>query len=416
MKQNREINPQEWEQIVDAAFSPDAAEPQFSAAYKEKKQRLMQRTAAAQKPVHRRMHRMIAFAAAACLALTGITAAAATADPALFRRILSRTQMHEGPSEPLAAAGEESSPLTTQNLNAEDILFAGDSSIQIAEAGMLHDSNTLMLSLQLTPQQGTKLPADALFIPYFESLSEDGTVLQSFGGLGQTEPLTADDVTNQASLTYYLAVPELSGNTLRVTLQNAYSQAQLEAVYQGIRNAQDTWAAEYGRDQMSVEEWKQLWQSEHLDQRTADTAKQLLAESDCMISGTWTADLAIPALPADSVLTAEQDGWRAAADTLSLRTYDSADLGSDNAVFVVRFTDGTVLYSQSGTGEEALLRQEGVLDESCVPFAYQRGTEDGSIFSYPSPHSSDTVAELHVYRFRYENGISFSDILLYSAE
>lgn len=351
------------------------------------------------KTTHKKSTGFIIAAAAACTALTGVTAAAVTGKLDLLRDVLSQTELRNGPLVPAALLDDAAEGETPQNLTEPETIFAGDESLQITAVSMNYDSNTLMLTLALTPQNGTVIPEDALFVPYFEHITEDGIQrLDSHSGICAVEHLVTDAAADAAYLTYYLAQPEIAGSTLRVTLQNAYSQQQINAVFQGIHAAQEQWHIDYGADSMSAEEWKALWQAEDLDSRTCETEATLLAESDNLLCGTWTADLEIP--ESDSApLTAEADGFRVTADTLSLRAeYEETSAAE---IFLITFRDGTVLCGRPGTNEERYLRENGVIDENTVYASYTCGMENGYVLCYDAPRLVADIAEIEVYLFDY---------------
>lgn len=398
---NPKLTEQEWNQIVEAAFAPDAPEPQFSARYCANRQALERRIAMKQhkKSTHKKSTGFLIAAAAACAALTGVTAAAVTGRLDLLRDVLSQTELRNGPDVPAALIDNVAEDEAPRNLAEPATLFAGDESLCISAAAMNYDSNTLMLTLALTPQEGTVLPQDALFIPYFERITEDGAQRINPSGIYAVEHLVTDAATDTAYLTYYLTQPDIAGSTLRVTLQNAYSQAQIDAVSDGIRAAQKQWRIDYGADSMSIEEWKALWQAEDLDSRTNETAAALLAESDSLLCGTWAADLEVPETDT-APLTAEADGFRVTADTLSLCTAYDKETSAYQA-YIITFRDGTVLCTYTGTNEEAYLKEIGAIDGNTVYFPYSFGTENGRIHCYDAPHAVEDIAEIQVYLFDY---------------
>lgn len=398
---NPNISEHEWDQIVEAAFAPDAPDPQFSEQYCAKRQALERRIAMKQhkRSINKKSTGFFIAAAAACAALSGVTAAATTGKLDLLRDILTQTKLSNGPESPAALVDTAAEDAAPHHLAETEILFAGEDSLRISAVAMNYDSSTLMLTLAIEPQNGTVLPEDALFIPYFERITADGARQISQSGIGAVEYLVTDTASDTAYLTYYLTQSEIAGSTLHITLQNAYSQAQIAAVYKDICSEMDQWTADYGRDTMDIAEWKALWQAEDLDERMHQTESELLAGSDRLLTGTWTADISVPET-APTPLSIDRDGFRILADTLSLRAeYDENAAASP--VYLMTFKDGTVLCDFTGTNEEAYLKEQNEIDDTTVYFAYTFGT-DSSIRCYDAPHAVEDIAEISVYLFDYE--------------
>ena len=396
---NPKISEHEWNQIVEAAFAPDAPDPQFSARYYAKRQTLERRIAMKQKK--RTMKKLstgfLIAAAAACIAVSGVSVAAANGKLDLLRNILSQTDLHNGPDAPDALIDPAAENTADNDLS--ETVFAGTDSLRVSTFGMYYDSNMLMLTLAVTPQNGTLLPKDALFVPYFEHITADGSQQLQPGGIGAVEYLVPDAATDTAYLTYYLTQPGIAGGTLRVTLQNAYSQEQISSVFKSVCAAQKQQKDDYGWNNMEIAAWKALWQSGDLDERTRKTEAALLAESDRLLTGTWTADLAVP--EKDSVpLTIEADGFRVTADTLSLYTEYDKDAAA-TPVYLVTCKDGTVLCGYTGTNEETYLKETGEIDGNTKYFAYSFGAENGCVHCYDTPHAAEDIAGISVYLFDY---------------
>lgn len=399
---NLNISEHEWNQIVEAAFAPDAPDPQFSPRYCAKRQALERRIAMKQHNRTMKKHSAGFFiaAAAACAALSGVTAAATTGKLDLFRNILSQTKPGSGPESPAALVDPAPEDTALHNLAETETVFTGEDSLRVSTVAMNYDSNSLILMLAIETQNGTVLPQDALFVPYFERVTADGVQQMNSSGISAVEHLVTDTVTDTAYLTYYLTQPEIAGSTLRVTLKNAYSQAQLNTVRKDVYAAQEQWRNDYGWDALETAEWKALWQAEDLDGRALETEAALLAESDSVLTGTWTADLAVPEL--DSVpMTVEKDGFRVTADTLSLYTeYDKETTAS--LAYLVKFKDGTVLCDYTDTNGNAYLKECGEIDDNTAVFAYGFGAESSSVRCYDAPHAAEDIAEISVYLFDYE--------------
>ncbi len=345
----------------------------------------------------KRLPAMIA-AAAAAIAMCGITAAAVSGKLDLFRNVLGKTVLSDAENLPLMS--DTADPAAMDPFMQESsTVFAGDSSIRIETVGMYSDNNTMMLTLELLPQNGTALPADALFVPYF--YGADGRLLE--GGIGKTAQLVQGDTENAYYLTYYLASPELAGKTVRAELKNAYTQAQLSTVSAGLQDAQAQWRAEYGADSMSAEDWKALWKSENLDERTASAEAELLENSGAVLRGTWSAEITVPEAAAPKVF-ADSD-FRVTADSLSLTAENFS--GSEDVAYMVTLTDGTRILDGGGTSERQALYDAGMLSEhdTVREFAYGRSADGALVCCYSEPVQTADIAAVTALIFTYENGV-----------
>ena len=358
-------------------------------------QLVMQKTGTARirQTKKRRLPVMIAAAAAAA-AVFGVTAAAVSGRLDLFKNVLGRTVLSDAENLPLMNDAEDSAEME-QFLHENDTVFAGDSSLQISTVGMYSDNNTMMLTLEIIPQNGQSLPENALFVPYF--YRADGSLIG--GGTERTEQLTADPSGNAYYLTYYLTAPELAGTTVRAELKNAYTQTQLNAVYAELQAAQAQWRADYGADSMLPEDWKALWKSENLDARTAETEASLLENSDAVLRGTWSAEIAVPETAAPRVFAS--DDFRVTADSLSLTAENFSE--ETNIGYMITLTDGTKLTEPGGTSEKQALYDAGILSENDTvrEFAYGRG----SVWCYSEPIQTADIAAVTVLHYTYGGGV-----------
>ena len=362
-------------------------------------QLVMQKTGTARirQTKKRRLPVMIAAAAAAA-AVFGVTAAAVSGRLDLFKNVLGRTVLSDAENLPLMNDAEDSAEME-QFLHENDTVFAGDSSLQISTVGMYSDNNTMMLTLEIIPQNGQSLPENALFVPYF--YRADGSLIG--GGAERTEQLTADPSGNAYYLTYYLTAPELAGTTVRAELKNAYTQTQLNAVYAELQAAQAQWRADYGADSMLPEDWKALRKSENLDARTAETEASLLENSDAVLRGTWSAEIAVPETAAPRVFAS--DDFRVTADSLSLTAENFS--GDPDVGSMITLTDGTKLTEPGGTSEKQALYDAGILsaDDTVKEFAYGRSADGREIFCYSEPVQTADIAAVTVLHYTYGGGV-----------
>lgn len=352
----------------------------------------------------RRLPVMIA-AAAAAVAVLGVSAAAVSGRLDLFKNILGKTVLSDADNLPLMSDAADTAAME-QFMQEDETVFAGSDSLRVSTVGMYSDNNTVMLSLELIPQNGTVLPENAVFVPYF--YRADGSLIE--GGTGSAETLTADPSGNAYYLTCYLAAPELAGSTIRAELKNAYTPAQISAVHADIQAAQAQWRADYGADAMSTDEWKALWKAENLDGRTAETEASLLERSEAVLSGTWSAEIAVQDAAAPLVFAA--DDFRVTADSLSLTAENHSDTA--NVGFMVTLKDGTKLLDMDGTSETQALYDAGILspEDTVKQFAYGRGTDDGMVWCYSEPVQTAEIAAVTALIYTYENGVHVTASLL----
>ena len=359
-------------------------------------QRVMQKigTPRIRQTKKRRLPVMIA-AAAAAVAVFGVTAAAVTGRLDLFRNVLGKTVISDAENLPLMSGNADSAAME-QFMHEDETVFAGSDDLRVSTVGMYSDCNTLMLTLELTPQNGTVLPENAMFVPYF--YRADGSLIA--GGLDKTEKLVRADAGNSYYLTYYLAAPELAGSEIRAELKNAYTQVQLDAVFAGVQDAQAQWREDYGFESMTVDEWKALWQREDLDGRTADTVASLLESSDAVLNGTWSAEVSVPEAAAPTVYASAH--FSVTAGGLSMKAENRS--GQNEVGYLVTLTDGTKLFDGIGTSEQQALYDAGILtaEDTVRKCAYGCGADGSEIWCFSEPAEIASVTAL---LFDYENGV-----------
>ena len=351
---------------------------------------------------HGRRRIVLLTLAAALIAVSGVTAAAASGKLELFRSILSRTALHEGGSS-LPLMEEETTPEELAEMEPlvmeNAVHFTGDDILRISTVCLYHDTNTLMMTLAVEVQYGVTLPKDAQFIPYFTIDTEDGEELLHQSGMGATESLVPGEREGLYYLTYYLVRPELAGKTIHARLENAYSPEQIQTVFEGIQSAQIQWMEDYGADSMTTDEWKALWKAEDLDGRTLALTQSLLDESDKALEGTWTADIPLTDTE-EPLLSIDKSGYQIAADSLSVEINYEEQYGKQ-PVFLFTMRDGTVLTTSTGNGIAGWLTEHNALPENYQRFAHVRGTDTGQVYSYGSLCRSDRIQKIEVYLFEY---------------
>ena len=294
---------------------------------------------------------------------------------------------------------EESAPEKIEPYLIEDTVpFTGSDALTISTFCMYHDANTLMLTLSVQAQEDDTLPEDALIVPYF---SADGKALPQ-SALGEIEPLVQGDTPGSYYLTYYLTAPQVNGSTLHVSLENVYTPEQIMVVQAGIMAAQMQWEEDYGADSMTTDAWKVLWKREHLDERTDAVMRELLAESDCILTGTWEADLPIPPAEEESLVIEAPDDQVLEVNALSAQ-YSHPTQPEESDVLLLTMDDGTVLCSHTSTNEEHWLAEHGyTLPENYRLFAFARGNGvNKTIYSFDKPYPVGSLEKAEVWHFTY---------------
>lgn len=352
------------------------------------------------KNIRRKSKVLVISIAAAVAAMTSITAAAYTDAFGRFRSILHRTEPGPVINSELPLISDDDIEGMEENISEEKIFFTGSDSMEVSTAGMYYDNNTLMLSVEMKLKTDIEIPDKSLVIPHFVR-RKNGVENELSGGIGNAAVLVKGDEPDSYYATFYVANQDMAGSTVEVRLENIIDPDQPWNIQKRVLEEQDKWREEYGADNMTIEEWKQLWKEKELDKRTRDFDSKCLDECEKVLAGSWTAQISIPA-DISKTMTAEKHGFKVTADTLSITFDISRDIPfGDIAVPVITMKDGTVI-STAGTNETEWLIENGVCTSSgnLEDFAYSFS----NIYSYSRPHPVEKIADISVYVFSYENG------------
>lgn len=379
------------------------------------KQLALQGIAKKEKNIRPRFRVMIIGIAAAVAAMTGITAVANTDAFARFMSILHRTEPGPVINSELPLMSDDDTNGMEENISEEKIFFSGSDSMEVSTAGMYYDNNTLMLSVEMKLKTDVDIPEDSLVIPHYVlRKNETETELSAQSGIAGSAVLIKGDEPNSYYATFYLTAQDMAGSTLEVRLENIIAPDQPWIIQKKGIEEEDKWREEYGADEMSIEEWKQLWQEKDLDRRSRDFTNKCLDECEKVIEGSWTAQISIPT-DTSKTITAEKDGFKITADTLSITLESSGDIQLSGAVVpVITMKDKTVIF-ETGTSETQWLAENGVCasPDDHEDFAYRWS----NIYSYSRPYPTENIADITVYVFGYENGaICAESYVIYESE
>lgn len=359
---------------------------------------------------------MIIGIAAAVAATTGITAVANTDAFARFRSILHRTEkgnININTELPLVS-GDDIEGME-ENITEEKVFFSGIDSMEVSTAGMYYDNNTLMLSVEMKLKADVEIPEGSLVIPHYVlRKNETETELSAQSSIANSAALIKGDEPDSYYATFYLTAQDIAGSTLEVRLENIIAPDQPQIIQNRLIEEQDKWREEYGADDMTIEEWKQLWQEKDLDRRTREFINKCLDECEKIIAGSWTAQINIPD-DTTKTITAEKDGFKVTADTLSITIESNGNIPLGGAVVpVITMKDKTVIF-ETGTNEAQWLAENGVC---ASPDDHEEFAHSWSnIYSYSRPYPVEKISDITVYVFDYENGdIDAQSYVIYRAE
>ena len=226
-----------------------------------------------------------------------------------------------------------------------DVTFTATNQATVSLLGFYYDHNTLMLSVQLTVKDDTALTESMGLLPYFTLKTADGTEknLVNSGSLSSylQKSKTADHV---YYATYYLVDPDFSNSTLQVSFTGVYDKEQEQQVQNEIVDLQDHWRTAYSSETTPVEEWKDYWQTHHLDEKTHAARKAAFEKLPAVLDGTWSAEIPIDSIDT-TVISAETENCSISMDALSLSIKDLPEaLQKQGTVSpVVYLKDGTIL-------------------------------------------------------------------------
>lgn len=193
--------------------------------------------------------------------------------------------------------------------------------VQFTLLGMYGDDSQAMLSFQVTAKDGTALQ-DGFKLPYQLTLQGTDGSSEALGCYGKTADIREKDGA------YYINLrinrTDLQGKTLDVTFRNFYTEAQISQIWSQLTAYDDQLQQDYVRQnfgedalkgwgngelpaEFDVDAWKAYRRENHLDQKCSDREKELYAETDGVISGSWHTSVTLDFASA-APITAEFDG------------------------------------------------------------------------------------------------------------
>lgn len=352
----------------------------------------------------KKSYRLFGIAAAvAVLACGTITTAAVTGNMDLFFATVSSSDLSDS---------DASLPDDIEQMQAyyqcPDVSFTETDQASVSLLGFYHDHNTLMLSVQLTVKDSTALTESMGLLPYFTLKTADGTekALTNSGSLSSylQKSNTSDHV---YYATYYLVDPEFSDSTLQVSFAGVYDQSQEQQVQNEIVDLQDHWRTAYSSETTPVEEWKDYWQTHHLDEKTRDARKAAFEKLPAVLDGAWSAEIPIDTTDT-TVINAESEGIAISMDELSLSVSQIPEaIQKQGAVSpVVYLKDGTILSDDFFMFPDVPKNQDGsyqLTDTSYEAFAFVQGSEKSTIYSYAYPIDPESIEKVELYVQYYDS-------------
>ena len=263
-----------------------------------------------------------------------------------------------------------------------------------------------MLSVQLTVKDDTALTESMGLLPYFTLKTADGTekALTNSGSLSSylQKSKTADHV---YYATYYLVDSDFSDSTLQVSFSGVYDQNQEQQVQNEIVDLQDHWRTAYSSETTPVEEWKDYWQTHHLDEKTRDARKAAFEKLPAVLDGAWSSEIPIDSIDT-TVINAESEGIAISMDELSLSVSQIPEtiqqLGAVSPVVYLK--DGTILSDDFFMFPDLPKNQDGsvlLTDTPYRQFAFVQGTGTGedkkTIYCYNQPIDPASIEKVEIY-------------------
>lgn len=346
----------------------------------------------------KKSYRLFGIAAAvAVLACGTITTAAVTGNIDLFFATVSSSDQSDLP---------DSIEQMQAYYQCPDVSFTETDQASVSLLGFYHDHNTLMLSVQFMVKDGTALTESMGLLPYFTLKTADGTekTLSNSGSLSSylQKSNTSDHV---YYATYYLVDPDFSDSTLQVSFAGVYDQSQEQQVQNEIVDLQDHWRTAYSSETTPVEEWKDYWQTHHLDEKTRDARKAAFEKLPAVLDGAWSAEIPIDSTDT-TVINAESEGIAISMDELSLSVSQIPEtiqqLGAVSPVVYLK--DGTILSDDFFMFPDLPKNQDGsvlLTDTPYQQFAFVQGTGTGedkkTIYCYNQPIDPASIEKVEIY-------------------
>ena len=149
-----------------------------------------------------------------------------------------------------------------------------------------------------------------------------------------------------------------------MTFRNFYTEAQISQIWSQLTAYDDQLQQDYVRQnfgedalkgwgngelpaEFDVDAWKAYRRENHLDQKCSDREKELYAETDGVISGSWHTSVTLDFASA-APITAEFDGGTVTLQTLSASIAAPAEWDDQNHAvnYVITLKDGRKIFDE----------------------------------------------------------------------
>ena len=383
--------------------------------------RVQEQAGIAPQPKRNRMHmtKWVAGIAAAAVLVTGGTTLVAAAGygglDAFFQSLIGE----ETPKDPEKLAALVTTPAADFDSTNENVQFK--------LLGMYGDDSQAMLSFQVTAMDGAALQ-DGLALPYQLLLLDADGGSETLDCYGRTVDVREKDGA------YYINLrinhTDLQGKTLDVTFENFYTEAQVSQIWEQLTAYDDQFLQEYvrqnfGEDALKdwgsgelpagfdVNAWKAYRRESQLAQKCSDREKELYAETDGVISGSWHTCVALDFVSA-APITADFDGGTVNLQELSATITAPAEWDDESHTvdYVITLKDSRKIFDelvQNAEGEEMLRRIHalpgcgtGTIGQY-VPLTevYWDADSVADVLCYSEPIDPSEVKTITAYRFAF---------------
>lgn len=376
----------------------------------------------AQKPPKRsriRVTKWAAGVAAAAVLVTGGTTLAAAAGYGGLDAFFHSLMGAETPENPEKLAAVVTTPAAAFDSTNEDVQFS--------LLGMYGDDSQAMLSFQVTAMDGAVLQ-DGLALPYQLTLQNADGSSEALDCYGRTAAVREKDGA------YYINLrinrTDLQGKVLDVTFENFYTEAQVSQIWEQLTAYDDQFLQEYVRENFGedalknwgsgelpagfdVNAWKAYRRESQLAQKCSDREKELYAETEGVVSGSWHTSVTLDFASA-APITADFDGGTVNLQELSATITAPAEWDDESHTvdYVITLKDGRKIFDelvQNAEGEEMLRRIHALPGcgtdslEQYVPLVDLYGANKNSsiVLCYSEPIDPSEVETITAYRFAF---------------
>lgn len=376
----------------------------------------------AQKPPKRSriwVTKWAAGVAAAAVLVTGGTTLAAAAGYGGLDAFFHSLMGAETPENPEKLAALVTTPAAAFDSTNEDVEFS--------LLGMYGDDSQAMLSFQVTARDGAALQ-DGLALPYQLTLQNADGSSEALDCYGRTAAVREKDGA------YYINLrinrTDLQGKVLDVTFENFYTEAQVSQIWEQLTAYDDQFLQEYVRQNfgedalkdwgsgelpagIDVNAWKAYRRESQLAQKCSDREKELYAETEGVVSGSWHTSVTLDFASA-APITADFDGGTVNLQELSATITAPAEWDDESHTvdYVITLKDGRKIFDelvQNAEGEEMLRRIHALPGcgtdslEQYVPLVDLYGANKNSsiVLCYSEPIDPSEVETITAYRFAF---------------